>query len=54
MVMADSMLRNYFSKLYLNTTDVLAWTVVIIFVSVVFEKVIMLALTKISERIIKV
>ncbi len=44
----------YFSKLYLNTTDVLAWTVVIIFVSVVFEKVIMLALTKISERIIKV
>lgn len=44
----------YFSKLFLDTADMIAWTVVIIIVSVVFEKLFMFALTKISERILRV
>lgn len=44
----------YFSKLFLNTADLFAWTLAIIIVSVVFEKIFMFALKKITERIVKV
>ncbi len=46
--------RLYFSKLFLDTADMIAWTVVVIVISVLFEKLFMLALTKISERIVRV
>ncbi|MBE6038645.1 MAG: ABC transporter permease subunit [Anaerofustis stercorihominis] len=39
----------YEAKVYLNTTDLLAWTVVIVFVSVLFEKVFMYLLRKSFE-----
>ncbi len=46
--------RLYFSKLFLDTADMIAWTVVVIVISVLFEKLFVLALAKISERIIRV
>ncbi len=39
----------YEAKIYLNTTDLFAWTVVIVFVSVVFEKLFMLLIRKLLE-----
>ena len=44
----------YFSKLFLNTADLFAWTLAIIIVSVLFEKIFMLVLRKITERILRV
>lgn len=43
--------RLYRAKLYLETEDLLAWTAVIITVSVIFEKLFMLMLRLISKKI---
>ena len=34
----------YMSKIYLDTDDLLAWTVIIVVLSVIFEKLVVLAL----------
>ena len=44
----------YFSKIYFNTADLFAWTIVIILISVIFEKMFMLVLSgliQLYERI---
>lgn len=47
----DSMGRQlYLSKIYLDTDDLLAWTVVIVAVSVLFEKVFLFALRRILHE----
>lgn len=40
----------YLSKIYLNTADLLAWTIVIIAVSVTFEKLFLSLLKKLSQQ----
>lgn len=41
----------YQSKIFLNTSELFAWTVVIIIISVIFEKAFMLMLRKMEEKI---
>lgn len=43
--------RLYFSKLFIDTADLFAWTVVIVAVSAVFEKLFLLLLKKALERV---
>ena len=40
----------YEAKIYLNTVDLFAWTVIIVFVSVAFEKLFMLMVRKLLEH----
>ncbi len=40
----------YEAKIYLNTVDLFAWTVIIVFVSVAFEKLFMLMVRKLLEQ----
>lgn len=41
----------YQSKIFLNTSELFAWTIVIIIISVIFEKVFLLMLRKMEEKI---
>jgi NitT/TauT family transport system permease protein len=42
--------RLYEAKLYLMTKELFAWTIVIIFISIIFEKTIMWAIKKLMHR----
>lgn len=39
----------YFAKAYLNTTDLFAWTVIIVLISVIFEKIVLWVVKKILK-----
>ena len=43
----------YYSKLFLNTSDLFAWTVVIVLASVLFEKLFVILLDKVFEAVEK-
>ena len=40
----------YMSKIYLDTDDLLAWTVIIVVLSVIFEKLVVLALKAVLKK----
>jgi len=44
----------YDAKVYLNTSDLFAWTVIIVLISVLFEKMFLLLLKKYFEGLVKV
>ena len=41
----------YMSKIYLDTDDLLAWTVIIVVLSVIFEKLVVLTLKAKTKKI---
>ena len=41
----------YYAKIYLDTDDLLCWTLVIVAVSVLFEKLFMLLLRRVCRRL---
>ena len=43
----------YESKIYLETTDLFAWTAVVILLSLFFEKIIVRAIQFVGERLIR-
>jgi NitT/TauT family transport system permease protein len=43
----------YRAKLYLMTKELFAWTVVIVLLAAIFEKLVMLAIKSASERVMR-